>query len=147
MLTSKKASLSILFAAMLLVLSISAAPAQAASAPAAAGVVNFNYLIDHHPDTAAANQALQAEKDTLQKEFTEKSATLSDNEKRDLDNQLGQQLEQKRQELLKPIVNKVMAAIQDVANTKGLSIVVERQNVVWGGVDITQDVLAKIGGK
>ena len=147
MLTTKKTSLSILFTAMLLILSVFAAPAQAASAPAAAGVVNFNYLIDHHPDTAAANQALQVEKDNLQKEFTAKSATLSDNEKHDLDRQLGQQLEQKRQELLKPIVNKVMTAIQDVANAKGLSIVVEQRDVVWGGVDITQDVLAKIGGK
>jgi Outer membrane protein len=145
--TAQKFSFKTLFAALLLVLNFSCVPAQAAPTPAAAGVVNFTYLIDHHPDTPTANQTLQVEQDNLKKEFMEKSANLSDSEKRELDRQFSQRLEQKRQELLKPIVDKLMAAVQEVANAKKLSIVVDKRQVVWGGIDITQDVLAKVNGK
>lgn len=122
-------------------------PAQAAPAPATAGVVDFSYLIDHHPDTAAANQTLKEEQEKLKKQYQEQSATLDDAQKKALDLQLGQQFEQKRRDLLKVIADKVIAAIQDVATAKGLSIVNDRKSVVWGGVDITQEVLTKLNGK
>ena len=147
MLTARKTYWMTLLTAMIVALTFSTVPAQAASAPSTVGVVDFTYLIDHHPDTAAANQSLKAEQETLKQEFTEKSAGLNDSEKRDLDRQFGQRLAQKRQELLKPILDKVLAAIQDVAKAKGLSTVLEKREVVWGGVDITQDVLTKINGK
>lgn len=64
-----------------------------------------------------------------------------------MDRQLGQRVEQKRQELLKPIMDKINAAIKEVADAKGLSVVIGKNVVIYGGVDITQDVLAKITGK
>ena len=60
---------------------------------------------------------------------------------------VGQQLQQKRLELLKPISDKVVAAANEVAQEKGLSIVIGKNDVVCGGVDITADVLKKITGK
>jgi outer membrane protein len=123
--------------------SVQAAPADAASV----GYVDYLYLINHHPDTPGANEALKAERDQDKQQYDEKSAALSDQEKQALAKQLNQQVEQKRQELLKPIVEKINAAIKEVANAKGLSIVIGKNNVIYGGVDITADVLQKIGGK
>jgi outer membrane protein len=40
-----------------------------------------------------------------------------------------------------------VAAANEVAKEKGLSIVIGKREVVCGGVDITEDVLKKIGGK
>ncbi|WP_093796957.1 OmpH family outer membrane protein [Sporomusa acidovorans] len=56
-------------------------------------------------------------------------------------------MEQKHLELLKPITDKINAAIKEVADAKGLSVVVGKNVVIYGGVDIIQEVLAKITGK
>ncbi len=122
---------------------VQAAPA--ASSPV--GIVDYLYLVNHHPDTAKANEALLAEMDKDKKDFADKSATLGDAGKQALDKQLGQQVEQKRQELLKPITEQIDGAIKYVADSKGLSVVVAKNTVIYGGVDITEDVLKRLGGK
>ncbi|SMC96254.1 OmpH family outer membrane protein [Sporomusa malonica] len=139
-----------LLAALGIFLAFGAPSAQAApAAPAASpvGCVDFIYLVDHHPDTAKANEALTAEQEAVRQEFAAKSVGLGDREKQDLDRQLGQRLEQKRLELLKPITDKIVAAVKEVADAKGLSVVVGKAVVVYGGVDITEDVLRKSTGK
>ncbi|MCE5287577.1 MAG: OmpH family outer membrane protein [Pelosinus sp.] len=109
------------------------------------GVVDYGQLINRHPDTAKANEQLQAEREQEQKDFNAKSVKLSEQDKQNLGRQLGQQFEQKRQELAKPIIEKINAAIKEVMEAKGLSMVVQRNTVIFGGQDITQDVLQKIG--
>ncbi|WP_169717702.1 hypothetical protein SPSIL_045630 [Sporomusa silvacetica DSM 10669] len=121
---------------------------QAAPAPASSvGVVDFLYLLNNHPDTPKANEELKAVQEQAKKDFETKSAGLGDKEKRDLDLQLGQQLEQKRQELLKPISEKIATAIKEVRADKGLSVVLGKNIVIDGGVDITADVLKKLTSK
>jgi len=111
------------------------------------GMVDYLYLINHHPDTAKANEALTAEMEKDKQEYNDKSSTLNDADKKALDKQLGQQFQQKRQELLKPIIEQINSVIKDVADSKNLSVIVSKNVVVYGGVDITLDVLQKIGGK
>lgn len=55
-----------------------------------------------------ARSALRAEQERVRKEFAEKFASLGDKERQDLDRQIGQRTEQKRQELLNPIMDKIM---------------------------------------
>ena len=119
----------------------------AAQASPQIGVVDYVYLIDHHPDTAKANEALQAERDAAQKEYNEKSIVLNDKGRQALQNELNQRVEQKRLELLKPISDKVNAAIKEVAQSKKLIAVAYKNTFVYGGVDITQEVAAKLGAK
>ena len=40
-----------------------------------------------------------------------------------------------------PVLNSINAAIKAVANKKGLSVVVHKNVVVLGGVDITEEVV------
>ena len=122
----------------------------AAAAPAdnfPVGIVDFLYLINNHPDTAAANAALKSETEQIRKEFETKSAGMNDKDKLALDQQLGQKIEQKRQELLKPIAESISAAMKAVAADKGLAMVVHKNSVALGGQDITADVLAKLTKK
>ena len=133
--------------ALIIVVAFGAVPAEAAPSAAHVGYVDFIYLVDHHPDTAKANEAMMAEQEAAKNEFAEKAVSLSETGKRELDRQLGQRLAQKRLELLKPIADKVVAAAKEVADAKGLSIVIGKREVVCGGVDITEDVLKKITGK
>lgn len=113
----------------------------------AAGYVDFIYLVEHHPAATKANEALNAEREAAKQEFAEKSAGLTDQEKQALDRELGQRVEQKRLALLKPLSDQVVAAANEVAKDKGLSIVIGNREVVCGGVDITGDVPQKLGGK
>lgn len=89
-------------------------------------------------------QAMQAEYDKAKKLFDEKSATMSEAEKRDYYQQLQQLLQNKDQELSTPILNKINAAIKAVSDAKGLSAVFDKSIVVYGGTDITQDVIKKL---
>lgn len=45
------------------------------------------------------------------------------------------------------INDKVMAAVKSVAEAKGLTIIVDKGSVVYGGQDITDDVMKVITGK
>lgn len=125
---------------------VGTSPSQAAPA-SPVGYLDFIYLVNNHPDTAKANEDLKAEQETAKKEFAEKSAGLGDQEKQALDRELGQRVEQKRLALLKSISDKIVAAANEVAKEKGLSIVISKREVVCGGVDITEDVLKKIARK
>ena len=120
----------------------------AAQSPApSVGTVDYVYLINHHPDTPKANEALQAEQELAKKEFADKSGVLNDKGKQDLELQLNQRVEQKRQELLKPITDQINVAIKTVADAKGLTVVVYKNTVAYGGLDITSDVVNKLNGK
>jgi len=144
--TMKKQLFSVVLALCLLLGAWGTAQASPVVA-ASVGYVDFIYLVDHHPDTVQANATLKAEQDSVKQEFETKSAGLSDQDKQNLDRELGRRLEQKRIELVKPISAKVVTAANEVAKEKGLSIVIGKNDVVCGGVNITADVLKKITGK
>lgn len=122
-------------------------PGQSYAAASPIGVVDYGVLLDKHPDTKSANEALKAENEQAKKEFQDKSATLSDQEKQELNAQLLQRVEQKRRELLGPILDKINAAIKEVATAKGLTVVLNKAATVYGGQDITGEVVDKITGK
>ena len=143
-----KSSFFLAFLALFLLLGGSFGTVQAAPAvTGTVGYVDFLYLVNQHPDTAKANAALKVEQEAMKQEFETKAPGLSDQDKQKLDRELGQRLEQKRLELVNPISAKIVAAANEVANEKGLSIVIGKNEVVCGGVDITADVLKKITGK
>lgn len=119
----------------------------AAGVPSTIGVVNYQLLVAQHPDTAVAQQTMQAAVAQTQSDFDAKSANMSDQDKQALYQQLQQGLQQKNQELLRPINDKIMAAVKSVAEAKGLTVIVEKGNVVYGGQDITADVMKVIAGK
>lgn len=120
------------------------AAVSAAKAPASTvGIVDYAKLVDQHPDADKADAALKAENEQAGQEYESKAATLNDQEKQQLANQLSQRIELKRRQLLSDIMEKVDAAVKAVADEKGLTVVVLKSAAVTGGVDITNDVLAK----
>jgi outer membrane protein len=53
-------------------------------------------------------------------------------------------LDDKQNQTLKPMVEATRGAIGDVAKSKGLVLVVDKGNIVFGGTDITKDVTDKL---
>ena len=120
-----------------------------ASAAAASnvGVVNYQILVQQHPDMAKVQSTMQAESEAAKKDFDAKAASLGDKEKQEYYMQLQQRLQLKNQELMVPIFNKVDAVIKEVADAKGLAVVVDKGAVIYGGADITDECQKKITGK
>ena len=121
--------------------------ASAASSSSNIGVVNQQMLASQHPEMAKAQATMQAEVEKAKKEFETKSATMNDKEKQDYYAQVQQGLSLKQQELINPVLDKVEAAIKAVAESKGLTVVMDKSNVVYGGIDITDEVGKKISGQ
>ena len=68
----------------------------------------------------------------------------TDQEKQDYYQQSQERLRNKQQELIEPIEQSIKDAVKKTAEAKGLSVVIEQSAVVYGGQDITQDVIAKL---
>ena len=120
-----------------------------ASAAAASnvGVVNYQMVVQQHPDLAKVQTTMQSESEAAKKEFDAKAASLGDKEKQEYYMQLQQRLQLKNQELMVPLFSKVDAVIKEVADAKGLSVVVDKGAVIYGGQDITDDCVKKVTGK
>ena len=109
------------------------------------GVVDREEILSQHPQSASLDEQMRTAITEVQKDFEEKSAGMNDHEKQDYYRQCQQRLQQKQAELLDPIVKSVDDAIKQTADAKGLSVVIEKAAVVYGGQDITQDVIKKLG--
>lgn len=88
---------------------------------------------------------LREETDRLQKEFDAQAKGLNDQQKQQLFAEYQRKLEQRRQELVNARLPGVRNAIGQVAQEKGLQVVVDKNFLIWGGVDITEAVLLKLG--
>ena len=111
------------------------------------GYIDYSRVIKQHPDTPKDNEVLKAEVEKGKQEYIKKSAGLSDKEKRALDRQIRQRINSKKLEMLEAVVKKIQPVVKNVADARGLTAVVEKRYMVYGGVDITEEVIKKITGK
>ena len=114
--------------------------ASAAASESAIGVVNYQMLLAQSPDIAGVQDAMKQEVAAQQKNFDEKSKDMNDTEKQRYYQQLQEVIANKEKELMEPVFQKIEAAIKKVADKKGLAVVVEKNTVVYGGLDITDEV-------
>lgn len=118
-----------------------------AASSSSVGTIDYQQVMAAHPDV----QNLQGQMETaiadIKKEFDEKSQGMNDQEKADYYRQCQERLAQKQQELLDPIRNAVDAAIKKVADKKGLAVVIDKMAVIYGGQEITADVITELSKK
>lgn len=85
---------------------------------------------------------------TLQQQFNNQSKGMNDKQKKELALKLDKQLQAKQQEIQKneivPAVNKIRAAIEAAARKNGIDFVVQESAWLYGGKDLTQDVIAQL---
>lgn len=118
-----------------------------AASSSSVGIIDYQQVMAAHPDIKKLQDQMEATVGDVRKEFEEKSAGMNDQEKADYYRQCQERLAQKQQELLEPIRVAVDAAIKKVADKKGLSVVLDKMAVIYGGQDITQDVASELGKK
>ncbi len=109
------------------------------------GVVDMSRIITpDNQDAVEAQKQLQQAGEDMQKQFEEQSANMTDEEKQELFQQMQGEMNKKREEIFKNMKDKVDAAIGSVASMKGLSLVVDKRVVLYGGTDITDQVAKQL---
>ncbi|HIU64131.1 MAG TPA: OmpH family outer membrane protein [Candidatus Avacidaminococcus intestinavium] len=108
------------------------------------GIIDTQQVLQAHPDMEGARQKMQLEEQRAQQDFETNAKDLANEAKEQYIQNLQQKLAKLQQEMMEPIGKKIDAAIKKVAESKGLSVVLDRSGVVRGGTDITQDVIKEI---
>src|SRR5574341_426295 len=104
------------------------------------GYVDMQRALDSHPQKASSERALQEFFQAKQREFQQREKGLTPVQRQDLDRQLQQEFVQKREELLGGLDKDIRAAVEQVSRDRGVSIVMDRAVVLYGGVDLTDAV-------
>ena len=77
-------------------------------------------------------------------DFNEKSANMTDEEKQQYYQQTMERLQKEQEDMMAPIQKQIDEAVKAVAEAQGLTVVLRKEGVVYGGKDITQDVVKKL---
>jgi outer membrane protein len=111
------------------------------------GYVDMPRALDAHPGKASAEAALRDYAQAQVADAQQKMKSMSAAQKQDLQRQVDQQIFKKRAELLGGLDKDIRAAVEKVAKQQGISVVLSRDVVLYGGVDLTDQVIKAIGGK
>ncbi|MBQ3451674.1 MAG: OmpH family outer membrane protein [Selenomonadaceae bacterium] len=118
-----------------------------AASSSSVGVIDYQQALAAHPDVQNLQGQMETVINDIKKEFDEKSAGMNDQEKADYYHQCQERIAQRQQELVEPIRQSVDTAIKKVADKKGIAVVIDKMAVVYGGQEITADVIAELGKK
>ncbi|HHV63266.1 MAG TPA: OmpH family outer membrane protein [Firmicutes bacterium] len=110
------------------------------------GYVNVNKIFAEYPDFQKGMAALQKELQAMQKELDAKVEGLDTNSKVKMRDEYQARLDKRKAEVLGPLEKKVNQAIEDVAKASGVSVVLSNQAVIYGGKDLTDEVIKRLGG-
>jgi outer membrane protein len=111
------------------------------------GYVDMTRALDAHPGKASAESALRDYAQAQVADAQQKMKNMSATQKQDLQRQVDQDIFKKRAELLGGLDKDIRAAVEKVAKQQGISVVLSRDVVLYGGVDLTDQVIKAIGGK
>lgn len=130
-------------------LALAAVFAFVAPAAIAADLNDVGYVdqsvIGSLPAFVSANAQLARYKNTLDGQFAAAmKAAKSDAQRQDVTMQFQQKFADKQRELVGPIFERAQLALASVADKRKVSIVVDKRIVVYGGQDVTSDVVSLI---
>lgn len=108
------------------------------------GIVDYAKLFSEHPGMQAAREKYEAAAKQVQEDFSKQAANMTPEQQQQLLEQKQKELQDKQKELIEPIQNSIKDQVKAVADTRGINVVLDKNNVLYGGQDITQDVLTKI---
>lgn len=108
------------------------------------GYVNVERVFRSYPDIQTTMSVINLERQKAENEFNEKAPNLDDKGRRELGEKLSAQVDKKEASLLNPIREKIRKTIGQVAKAHGIANVVDASAVVFGGKDLTEEVIAAV---
>ncbi len=108
------------------------------------GYVNVERVFRSYPDIQTTMSVIDLERQKAETEFNQKAPTLDDKGKRELAEKLSAQVDKKEASLLNPIREKIRKTIGQVAKSHGINNVVSASSMIFGGKDLTEEVIAAV---
>lgn len=108
------------------------------------GYVNVERVFRSYPDIQTTMSVINLERQKAENEFNEKAPNLDEKGRRELGEKLSAQVDKKEASLLNPIREKIRKTIGQVAKAHGIANVVDASAVVFGGKDLTEEVIAAV---
>jgi len=147
-------------AVLVVLFAASFAMAQAASSmTSSVGYIDVQKIFKEYKDTVKAQQQLSKDEESFKKEFEDSQKKLEDAQKNGkskdeiekMRTDLETKLAPKREALLKlneqltgTIQKSIVTAVSKVAQKLGLETVLDKQVVIYGGMDVTDMVLSEL---
>ncbi len=108
------------------------------------GYVHRQQVFAGYPGIQELMQQIQTMRTEAQKDYDTRSKDLPDAERRALSDAIAREEARKEDALMKPVGEKIEASIKAIAEERGLTAIIDADIVIYGGIDITADVIAKI---
>lgn len=135
--------LSLLGVSLFVFLAVLAFPVGTASAADTIGVVDSQKILFQHPKFGAVAKQMGEKSRAKQAEIDAAAAKATDGEEKLRILQQGsQEMKAEEARLMSPIDKDCQRAVQAVAKSRGMTVVLEKNSTYLGGTDITQDVIA-----
>ncbi len=134
-----------LLAALVMTLGVLLLPCSAAQA-AEVGVCDRQAVFNAYPGISDIMQQIQTMREAAQKDYNEQTKELAadDPSRKSINDQVAKDEAKQEDKLMQPVVTKISGAIRDIAKEKGLSTVIDAASALYGGNDITKDVIARV---
>ncbi len=112
------------------------------------GVIDYSQVRSQDPSMQAAYEKYQDMMKQMQDQMQKDMANMtSPEEQQQYLDQKRKEATDKQKELIEPIQKNIEDQIQEVAKTRGINVVLDKGNVLYGGQDITQEVVKKLQEK
>jgi outer membrane protein len=111
------------------------------------GYVDSARVANEFPDMKAMRQQLEKDTAAMQQEYDKNSASLAQDAKVKLFQQYQAKLDKQKETMVSAALAKVVQVAGEVAKKQGLTVVLEKQSVLYGGADITDAVIRAGGGQ
>ncbi len=109
--------------------------------------VDIQEVFNVHPDKDSAEKKLNELARTMQEDLEKKARELSEEEQQEMLSEYQKNLSEEEQGLIQNILADIDEAINTVAEEKQVKMVLDKKNVVYGGYNMTQDVIDYIKNK
>ena len=103
--------------------------------------VDVMEIFNVHPQKNSAETKLNELAQNMQSELEDKAKDLPKNEQQAMLREYQNKLNQQEQELIQEVLQEIESVIALVASEKEVRIVLDKKNVIYGGYDLTQDVI------
>lgn len=140
----KQKCMALVFSAFLALGVLGGVLPQSAEAAASVGYINVQKVFESNAEVQNARSIMEVEQQKAEKEFAAKTKDMSDKDKAAYADKLREQLSKKNGELMEPIQKKIRKAIETAAKAKGVDTVIEADAIVYGGLDLTADVIKAV---
>lgn len=88
-----------------------------------------------------AEMKLYSARNDMMREYEKRVASLSASEKEALQREMSARLQALEEQIMTPLFQKVTNSVNEVSKAQGISLVLDKQNVMYGGRNITDSVV------